>query len=245
MPFIEDLDPQTPDNNDVAGVTDDELRALKLTLNDQFVGEAGDLYDTAIIVGPRALNQVKDKADGADLAALDARVATLETSQIQQQVSIDDHEARITAIEADYTTASEAAGVAWPVGSLFVSADGATPTAKGLPGTWSAVADGRVLLGDPTTGQEDGANSITLTAAQLPAHKHSHVTHRQQSGDGTGTIPNTYFQSPARSFDSVRGGTNSPDARFAIYNTDEGPGSGAAVDITPAHYTVRFYRRTA
>ncbi len=242
---ISNLDPNVPDPDDPAGVTDDELRNIKTQLIAQFAGEPGDLYDIPITVGPRALNAVATKANQADLDALDARVSTLETSDGLQNVTLADHESRIAAIEGDYTTASEAGNLAWPVGSIFISADGANPTAKGLPGTWSAVGDGRVLLGSPTTGVTGGSNSVTLSDNQLPPHKHQHTTSREDSAL-TGTIPAVHRTNPNTTFSSHKQGTNASKSEYSLFNTDEGVGlNGDPVDITPAHLTVRFYQRTA
>ena len=241
---INSIDPLTPDANAVAGLGDDEIRALKLAITSQFVGEVGDLYDIPITAGPRALNAVADKADQADLDAVIADLDTVETQQGLNVAAIVDHEARIAAIEGDYTTASEAAQTAWPVGSLFVSADGGAPNAKGIPGTWVVVGDGRVLLGDPTTGVEAGSMSVTLAEGDLPAHKHQHSSYRENSG--VTALPSVYSSDPAQTFSSHLAGRDASSAEFAIFNTDEGIGLDAdPVDITPAHLTVRFYRRTA
>ncbi len=242
---ISTIDPATPDPNGVAGLGDDELRALKQALVNQFAGQAGDLYDIPITAGPRALNAVSTKADQSAVNALDARVSTLETTTTTQQNQINDLLTRVGNIESDYTTNAQALGGAWPVGSLFVSYDGASPSAKGIPGTWAAVGDGRVLLGSATTGVTGGSNSLTLSAANLPPHKHQYPTPREDS-PLTGSVPAVHRTSPATSFSSMKQGTNASKSEYALFNTDEGVGlSGTAADITPAHITVRFYRRTA
>lgn len=249
MGFISDLDPASPPFDGPAGLGDDEIRQLKQDLQDQFAGEAGDLYDIAVTVGPRSLNAVNDKANQADLDALDARVSTLETNDAVQDAAILDFESRISTIEGDYTTADQARDLAWPVGSLFVSADGANPSTKGIPGTWAAIGAGRVLLSASSGfGSEAGDSNKKITKAQLPQHKHEYVTHRQQAGDGQGTIPTYASTDPGRSFNSIRGGTNSPDERFVLLNTNEGIGltdPPADFNVTPAHFTVAFYQRTA
>lgn len=243
---ISNLDPNTPPFDGPAGLGDDEIRQLKADLIDQFQGEPGDLYDIPLVVGPRSLNLVNDKANQADLDALDARVSTLETNDAIQDLAITDHEARIQAIEADYTTADEAGEIAWPIGAIFTSFDGATPTAKGLPGTWSAIGVGRVLLGASSAfGTEAGDMNKTLTAAQLPGHKHKHITPRHQSGQ-SGAVPSYASTNPSTSFNETRQGTNSPNSEFTEWNTDEGIGvSGNPFDVTPAHVKVAFYHRTA
>lgn len=242
---ISNIDPLTPGINDVAGQGDDQIRALKGDLVNQFQGEVGDLYDIPILVGPRSLNLVNEKADQADLDATDANVATNTTQIGLNTTAITDQEVRLAAIEADYTTADQAGNIAWPVGSLFISADGGTPTAKGLPGTWTVVGDGRVLLGDPTTGTEAGANEVTLTAAQIPQHQHKHTGGRDAGT--TGALP-SYATNPPTPFNEWKTGSNSTNARYAEMNTDQGIGLQATpdpVDVRGAHLTVRFYERTA
>jgi hypothetical protein len=244
---ISTIDPATPDPNAVAGLGDDELRALKGAITNQFQGQAGDLYDIPITAGPRAINAVSTKADQATVDALDARVSTNETNIITLTNQGNNQESRIAAIEADYTTAAQAGAIAWPVGSLFVSADGGTPSAKGLPGTWAVVGDGRVLLGDPTVGTEAGSNNVTLAAANIPQHKHQYPTFREDSGL-TGNVPAVHRTSPATSFSSVKAGRDASSQEYAIFNTDNGVGLSAsptAIDVRGAHLTVRFYRRTA
>lgn len=243
---ISTIDPATPLDSDVAGQGDDQLRAFKAAIVNQFAGEAGDLYDIPVTVGPRSLNLVNDKANQSDLDTTDANVATNTTDIGTLQTESLDYESRISAIEADYTTLSQAAGAAWPVGSLFISADGGTPTAKGLPGTWAVVGDGRVLLGDPTTGTLGGSNTVTLAEDEIPPHKHQHSTYREDSGV-QGVIPAEFRTSPTTTFASHLSGRSNSSGEFAIFNTDEGINTvGNPVTLPePLHLTVRFYERTA
>lgn len=242
---ISTIDPATPDANAIAGLGDDELRALKSALTNQFQGQVGDLYDIPITSGPRALNAVADKADQSAVDAIDARVSSLETNDGLQDGTLSDHETRISTLEGSATTLADALDGAWPIGSLFVSADGGTPSAKGIPGTWSVVGDGRFLLGGTPVATTGGASQVSLTAAQLPPHKHTHSVHRHLSGN-TGTAPSYAWQNPGQAFSSHRGGTNSPNDEYAEFNTDSGQGlNGSPVDIMPPYLRVRFYRRTA
>lgn len=246
---ISTIDPATPDPNDVAGQGDDQIRALKQAIVDQFAGEVGDLYDIPITVGPRSLNAVNSKADQADLDATDANVATNTTNIGTNTTNIADHEARIAAIEADYTTSAQALGGAWPVGAIFISADGVNPSAKGLPGTWTAVADGRVLLGASSGFGVDGGNAnseVTLVEANLPQHKHSHSTFRENGTSGD--VPAVYRTDPATTFSAQFAGRDASAQQYGIFNTDEGINLSAtptAVDVSMAYRTVRFFERTA
>lgn len=246
---ISTIDPAAPADNDPAGDGDNQIRALKQALVNQFAGQAGDLFDIPVIAGPRALNAVSLKADQADLDAVDARVSTLETNDGTQDTNITDALNRIAAIEADYTTSSQAAGAAWPVGSIFISYDGNSPTAKGLPGNWSAVGDGRVLIGSAAGhgGQSGNSNhTITLTSSQLPPHKHTHTSYREDAGTTAASTPSYAYASPSRSFNSHKSGRDASSAEWAEFNTDEGIGlGGASINIQPDSLIVRFYRRTS
>ena len=242
---ISTIDPATPDPNGVAGLGDDEIRALKQALVDQFAGQAGDFYDIPITAGPRALNAVDDKADQADLDATQAQADSNTTQIGLNTAAIVDHEARIAAIEADYTTANQARANAWPVGSMFISADGGTPASKGLPGTWAVRADGRVLYGDPTTGQTGGNNDVTIQDNNIPPHKHQYASFREDSATN-GNVPAVHRTNPNTTFSAIKAGRDASSEQYAIFNTDEGIGlSGDPVDVRQAYLTVRFYERTA
>lgn len=77
---IDTIDPAQPDPNDPAGQGDDQLRDFKQSIVDTFpqapVSTPADPWDIVLSVGPRALNDVINKATAADLAATDAQVGT-------------------------------------------------------------------------------------------------------------------------------------------------------------------------
>lgn len=245
---ISTIDPATPDPGDPAGAGDDQIRALKSALVNQFAGQAGDLFDIPITVGPRAINAVGTKADqsAVDAVAADVSANGLAISALQSEDSSLD--ARITALE-NATPVADALEAAWPVGSVFVSFDGGTPTAKGLPGTWSAVGDGRVLLGGTTGfGTTGGSMSVNLSIAQLPAHGHpfridedieSSVSSTQSPKNG-GFVVSPSALNPATTVGPNNGTTSSTEGEQI-----GAAGSGDPVDITPAHVVVRFFQRTA
>ena len=245
---INTIDPATPDPGDPAGAGDDQIRALKAAIVAQFPGVSGDLFDIALTVGPRAINAVGDKADQSAVDAVAANVSAnaLAISALQSaDASLD---ARITALE-NATPVADALDAAWPVGSVFVSYDGATPTAKGLPGTWTAFADGRVLVGASSGfGSTGGSSSVTLTIAQLPAHGHpfridedieSTVSSTQSPKNG-GFVVSPSALNPASTVGPNNGTTSSTEGEQI-----GAAGSGDPVDITPANVAVRFFRRTA
>jgi len=245
---ISSIDPSTPDPGDPAGAGDDQIRALKAALVNQFPGVPGDLFDIALTVGPREINAVGTKADQADLNATDANVSANALAISNLQAADTALDARITALE-NATPVADALDAAWPVGSVFVSYDGGTPTAKGLPGTWAAFADGRVLLGGASGfGSTGGNNSPTLTVAQLPPHGHPFrintdiqaSVNSAQSPKAGGFVVGQQFFNP----DTTVGPNNS--ATSSTEGEQIGAaGSGDPLDVTNEHVVVRFFRRTA
>src|SRR3990172_1154307 len=80
---------------------------------------------------------------------------------------------------------------AWPIGSLFLSAVATNPATLLGFGAWSPASAGRMLVGvdpgDPdfdTTGETGGAKTVTLTAAEMPAHTHTQDAHGHGVTDG-------------------------------------------------------------
>ena len=243
---INTIDPSTPDPDGVAGQGDDEIRAFKQVIADTFpqapVSTPADPWDIVLAVGPRALNDVINKATNSDLAALDVRVGV-------NELAVVDHENRITSLEAQVAaldTKADILAAAWPVGSLYVAFDGQSPSSKGIPGTWTTMGNGRFLLNATSGfGNNVGTNALNLTAANIPAHKHTHTSFREASGQ-TGLIPSVYRTNPTATSSHLAGRDASSD-EWAIYNTDSGIGTiGSTITLpTPFAINVRFYRRSA
>lgn len=64
---------------------------------------------------------------------------------------------------------------AYPVGSIYMSVIETSP-ADIFGGTWEALDQGRVLIGAGSVhpaGETGGAETVALTAAQMPSHNHS------------------------------------------------------------------------
>jgi len=244
---IDTIDPAAPDSLDPAGQGDDQLRALKQVIVDTFpqvpVTTPLDPWDIILAVGPRAINAVGDKADVVDLDALDVRVGVLELSEV-------DHESRITVNEADILALGGGTSAAWPIGSIFISADGGTPTAKGIPGTWAAIGDGQFLLGAAAGfGDVTGAPTVTIAAANLPVHKHDHAMPTKDGpnfGSFAAVGKSEYHLVPARSQSDSRIGEDANEAGWSIQNTSDGAFANTAVSLpNPPSIKVRFFERTA
>jgi len=75
--------------------------------------------------------------------------------------------------------------VMYPVGSIYTNYNVSTNPATLMGfGTWSAVAEGRVLVGKAGSGTfgtinaTGGAENVTLTTSQMPSHTHTGPSHR-------------------------------------------------------------------
>ena len=86
-----------------------------------------------------------------------------------------------TAFVTSALTAATINALVYPVGSIYFNAAVSTNPATLLGfGTWVAYAQGRVPVGKAasgtfdTLGEEQGAETHTLSVAQLPAHTHSY-----------------------------------------------------------------------
>lgn len=87
---------------------------------------------------------------------------------------------------------------AWPIGSIYISVVATDPTTL-FGGTWAAFGTGRVLIGvdpaDPTMATPElvgGAKTITLAAANMPAHTHTGPSHTHAGAAHTHTIAHTH-----------------------------------------------------
>lgn len=69
----------------------------------------------------------------------------------------------------------------WPVGSIYMSFDGADPATKLGGGTWTRLKD-RMLIGvgdNPrwdAAREQTGSETVALTKAQMPSHNHGGAT---------------------------------------------------------------------
>lgn len=80
----------------------------------------------------------------------------------------------------------------YPIGSIYTNASDSTNPATLLGfGTWEAFGAGRVMVGKAssgtfaTAGATGGAETHTLTVAQMPSHSHSQTAHSHaMSGQG-------------------------------------------------------------
>lgn len=138
-----------------------------------------------------------------------------------------------------------------PVNTVYLTYGNLTPEQLFGIGTWAEIGQGQVLVGRDTgqtefdtIGKTGGAKTHTLTAAQLPAHRHALFsaagTHRPPltdanfaKTDGTdGSNDNEY---------SING-VSSPEPTHGLSSS---VGSGQAHNNLQPYLVVRMWRRTA
>ena len=119
----------------------------------------------------------------------------------------------------------------YPVGSIYMNMAVATNPGTLLGfGTWVAYAEGRVLVGHQSSGTFDslneslGAETHTLTTAEMPAHTH---TYNVSSGA-----------------DNVQGGGDANLTSVSSTTTGSTGGGGAHSNLQPS-VTVHMWKRTA
>lgn len=140
----------------------------------------------------------------------------------------------------------------YPVGSLYFNADNDTNPAALLGfGTWSAYAQGRVPVGKSnsgtfsTLGGTMGAETHTLSIAEMPTHVHSkgHISFVAGPGPGNpnpewaGVLHNSGWGKGTPDYTGSTGDANYPNT---------GPmGGGAAHNNIQPSIVVNIWRRTA
>lgn len=161
---------------------------------------------------------------------------------------LDDIETAYTAAIASAISAAKQALM--PVGTIVVLGVSTNPATLYGFGTWTAI-EGRVLVGKAASGTfstldaTGGAESVTLTTAQIPAHQHSmgHVNHAAGPGPANPSADWAGYLHPSWS-----GKNGLPDW---VDNGDGGypstgprGGSGAHNNLQP--YIVKYmWQRTA
>ncbi|AGN30021.1 short tail fibers [Vibrio phage nt-1] len=130
----------------------------------------------------------------------------------------------------------------YPVGSVYMSANSTSPATL-FGGTWSRLAEGRVLVSEGTyagrtfaNGETGGEYEVTLTEDTMPTHKHAGWG-EHHDGDGLGFgIAYQYGR-------NNRGSGKSDRDNYLYYSSPVG-GGHAHNNIQP-YYTVYMWERTA
>ena len=153
----------------------------------------------------------------------------------------------------------------YPVGSIYMSVQNVSP-ADFIGGTWTPLDQGRVLIGAGTAhpaGEEGGAETVTLTAEEIPAHAHSlnksasfsgstsssgtSHTHGIGTGDwsGKGRILEGSAVYTTRSTDSAGSHSHSFSGTVTLSGDTGSAGSGNAHDNMQPYLSVYMWKRTA
>lgn len=142
-------------------------------------------------------------------------------------------------LKDDGTWATPSGGdpsASWPVGSIFFSILATNPATLLGFGTWSQIAQGRMIVGQNagdadylTAGLTGGSKTVALTSAQLPAHNHQILRERSATTGAAAT-------QIARTADT----SSTVDTNVFTENT----GSGEAHPNVPPYFTAYIWQRT-
>jgi microcystin-dependent protein len=157
-------------------------------------------------------------------------------------------------------------GACWPIGSVFTSVVATDPSVLLGFGTWSSIAAGRMLVGldsgdtkFDTVEETGGAETVTLTATELPAHTHTFsgntgtesASHTHDTGSLDGHSGTTVAGSGSTSIYTMdtpitrSSGGQSTTHTHAYSGTTSSNGSGSAFSIMNPYFVVYFWKRTA
>ena len=186
---------------------------------------SGGDFNTEFLAVKTAVNSKAELAGSAS-QAFSATTANAGTNTTQVAST-----AFVTAAVAAITPAF-INNLVYPVGSIYTNMAVSTNPASLLGmGTWVAYAEGRVLVGKQASGTFDtlnenlGAETTTLSIAQIPAH--THTINFTNQGDAFGGTPAM----------SVQAGGNT--------KTTSSTGSGEAHTNLQPSVTVYMWKRTA
>jgi hypothetical protein len=184
---------------------------------------SGGDFNTEFLAVKTAVNSKADLANTSQVVTAATASSGTNTNQVAT-----------TAFVTAATTAATINNLVYPVGSIYINATVATNPATLLGvGTWVAYGEGRVPVGKASSGTFDtlnatgGAETHTLSIAEMPSHNHS-LSPSLTRGSGTDGNP-----------DVASGGGN--QGSFSISNTG---GGGAHNNLQP-YIVVYMWKRTA
>ena len=140
----------------------------------------------------------------------------------------------------------------YPIGSLYISTLSSSPEQMWNRGTWAAFGAGRVMVGYDISDADfnasektGGAKTVTLTAAQMPAHTHVQDPHTHTFLPRTATTGAvSTIVTGTLDTSSAVGGANQAHIQAATAVNQNAGGGGAHTNLQP-FITVFAWKRTA
>lgn len=147
--------------------------------------------------------------------------------------------------------------LAHPIGSVFISVVDTDPAELLGGGTWSRIAQGRMLIGqsssdtDFDTAEETGGEKThTLTVAEMPTHNHSAsaLTVPTREGDNLSPAPNStssVWSNGNSKLATSGGASGTTQDRAWISGSVGNAGSGDPHNNMPPYFVTYIWKRTA
>ncbi len=134
----------------------------------------------------------------------------------------------------------------YPVGVIYSSTVSTNPNTLFGFGTWEAYGEGKVLVGKAASGTFDtagatgGAETHTLTSAQMPEH-----THTLAVDANAGAVSKTSGPSHLKAASSDLGRLSAGISNAITLSVNSNTGGGEAHNNLPPYIVVYIFRRTA
>jgi len=183
--------------------------------------------------------------------------ALTSTTQIASTAFVTLSDAVVTAayIAADVVVSASILALQLPVGSIYTNASVATNPSTLLGyGTWVAFGSGRVMVGldagqteFDTLEETGGANTHTLTTAEIPAHDHDSPWLNGAGAAVASLYSGRTTEAPLTTYEDVVAADDSygtVSVGEKIFKTTE-TGDGDAHSILQPYITVHAWKRTA
>ncbi len=143
----------------------------------------------------------------------------------------------------------------YPVGSIYIATVSTNPDTLMFGGsgntTWTAYAEGRVIVGKESSGTFSGAGDTggsethTLTEAQLPEHYHFVVNNGVTTETGNIDTGNAVCESATQSSSTNQSYTLRPEGTYGDVGRSSRVGNGTAHNNLQPYIVAYIWRRTA
>jgi hypothetical protein len=187
---------------------------------------------------PTSLDNLTNVQDGVDYPKA-SHINNLNDAveALEAKVGIDDS---AVATSLDYIIKNNI----YPIGSVYIAVVSTDPNTLLGFGTWSRIAEGRMLIGQKDSDADfneaeetGGAKTHTLTTAELPSHSH-----------GAGTLKGQVKQTSNGGYGDTATMADSNTGTSAgqnISGSTATAGSGDAHSIMNPYFTAYIWKRTA